>query len=356
MFRYLFKKWKQMNILKRILLIIGLFLISFVLSNCKLIFYGIEQGIGQFKVLNNAKPIEKYMKSKDFPDSLKQKLILIDEIKKYAIDSLGLNPSKNYTTLYNQEGKDILWVVIAAEKYEMKEYLWKFPFLGEMPYKAYFKLHKAKKEAEKLKEKGYDSYVSTVSAWSTLGFFKDPILSEMLNRSEGQIARLIIHELTHSTLFIKNDVEFNENLATFVGDEGAKQFLIYKYGLHSKFYKEYISELTDVEVFSEHILKGAKQLDSLYKSFSKEITNNNKDKLKYNLINEIINEIDTISFNNPHNFSDIKDTTNIPNNSFFISYITYRENQNIFFKEFNEDYNSNFKEYLKYLKSKYKNI
>ena len=345
-----------MNLLKKILLIIGLVLFSLVLGNCKLVFYGIEQGIGQFKILRNAKPIEKYMKDKNFPDSLKQKLILIDEIKKFAIDSLGLNPSKNYTTLYDQKGKDILWVVLAAEKFEMKEYLWKFPFLGKLPYKGFFKLHKAKKEAKKLKNEGYDSYVSSVSAWSTLGFFKDPILSEILNRSEGQIARLIIHELTHSTLFVKGDAEFNENLATFVGDEGAKHFLIYKYGLNSKYYKEYFNELNDIENFSKHILKGAKQLDSLYKTFNDKMKNEDKEKFKQNTINKIINNLDTVTFNSPEYFNKKNYKNKNINNSFFISYITYRENQNIFFNEFNNDYNSNFKKYLKYLKSNYKNL
>ncbi|MBN1251224.1 MAG: aminopeptidase [Bacteroidales bacterium] len=345
-----------MNLIKKIFIITFLLLISLIISNCNLIFYGIEQGAGQIKILTNAKPIKKFMQDSLYPDSLKQKLILVEQIKKYTIDSLGLNPSKNYNTLYDQKGKDILWVVIAAEKYKMKEYLWKFPVLGKLPYKGFFKKHKAINEAEKLKNKGFDSQVSTVSAWSTLGFFKDPILSEMLNRPTGEIARLIIHELTHSTLFIKGDAEFNENLATFVGDEGAKQFLIDKYGIKSNYYKEYIGELIDIENFSAHVLKGAEKLDSLYNKFPKNISDIEKDDLKTKLITKIIKDLDTIKFHNNHDFSNLTDSSNIPNNSFFIGYITYRKNQNQFYTEFKEKYNSDFKKYLNYLKSKYKSI
>ena len=83
----------------------------------------------------------------------------------------------------------------------------------------------ADKEMELLKEAGYDVGMRTVGGWSTLGWFKDPILSNMLNRSYGDLANLIIHELVHATIFVKDSVEFNENLASFIGDQGAKLFL-----------------------------------------------------------------------------------------------------------------------------------
>ncbi|HES59672.1 MAG TPA: aminopeptidase, partial [Caldithrix sp.] len=112
MIKSLYKKWLKMNLIKKIFIITFLLLISLIISNCNLIFYGIEQGAGQIKILTNAKPIKKFMQDSLYPDSLKQKLILVEQIKKYTIDSLGLNPSKNYNTLYDQKGKDILWVVI----------------------------------------------------------------------------------------------------------------------------------------------------------------------------------------------------------------------------------------------------
>ena len=346
-------KWQTMRLIHKILLIGVILVFALFLSNCKLVFYGLGQGLGQMKIISNAKPIEKVLAKPNVSDSLKQKLLLVQSIKKYAEDTLGLNPSKNYNTFYDQHGKDILWVVTAAEKYSVQPYLWKFPVVGEVPYKGYFKLEKAKKEALKMEEQGYDVRIGTVSAWSTLGFFKDPILSGMLNRSEGMIARLIIHELTHSTLFVKGNSEFNENLATFVGNQGAKQYLIDKYGANSKQYNDYLGELNDMELFSNYVLRGAKQLDSLYQSFTNE-PETQKDSLKTAVIKQIVASIDTVHFYNKHNFSRFKREDNLPNNAFFAGYITYHKQQSYLEKEFVEKFNRNFNEYLDYLKEKYK--
>ncbi len=353
MLQKLINKWKNMRLIYKVLLISVLFVFVMLLSNCKLVFYGISQGVGQMKIISKAKPIEKVLADPNVNDTLKQKLLLVQSIKKYAEDTLGLNPSKNYNTLYDQHGQDILWVVTAAEKYSVQPYMWKFPVVGEVPYKGYFKLEKAEKEALKMKEQGYDVRIGTVSAWSTLGFFKDPILSGMLDRSEGMIARLIIHELTHSTLFVKGNSEFNENLATFVGNQGAKQYLIDKYGANSKEYKDYLGELNDIELFSNYVLLGARQLDSLYNSFTNE-TNSQKDSLKTATIKQIVASIDTVHFYNKHNFSRFKKADNLPNNAFFAGYITYHKQQNELEKEFVEKFNQNFKKYMDYLKEKYK--
>jgi predicted aminopeptidase len=146
----------------------------------EMIGYGLSQGYGQFKVLYNAESVEKALQDKTFPDSLKQKLLLIQEIRKYAIDSLGLNESKSYTTIYNQHGKAILWNVTAAEPFALKAKEWKFPFLGTFSYKGFFDLEKAKKEEKVLRNNGYDTDIGVVGGWSTLGWFRDPILSNML--------------------------------------------------------------------------------------------------------------------------------------------------------------------------------
>jgi len=345
-----------MRPVKKIFTITLLLIVSLIIGNCRLVSYGVKQGIGQIRIVKNARPIEEIMKDSLVSDVLKKKLLLVEEIKQFAIDSLGLNPSKNYKTLYDQQGKPILWVVGACPPYTMEAYTWKFPVVGKLPYKGYFKKEDALKEAQKLKKKGYDSRVGTASAWSTLGFFKDPILSEMLNQSEGQIARLVIHELTHSTLYIKGDAQFNENLATFVGDEGAKIFLKYKYGVSSDQYKDYLGEIADVEKFSSHILKGAKQLDSLYTAFNESITEEGKKKQKYILIQRIVNNLDTISFHIPQKFTKLQNPDSLPNNAFFVGYITYHKDQGKIWDDFRVKFDSDFKKYLDYLKSNYESV
>jgi len=178
----------------------------------------------------------------------------------------------------------------------------------------------------------------------------------MLNQSEGQIARLVIHELTHSTLYVKGDAQFNENLATFVGDEGAKLFLKQKYGENSQEYKNYIGEITDVEKFSSHILHGAKQLDSLYNTFTDSTNISIKKKVKYQLIQHIVNELDTISFDIPQKFTRLQNPDSLPNNAFFVGYITYHKDQGKIWDDFKLKFNSDFRKYLEFLKQNYESV
>jgi len=351
MINYIITKLKKMKLVYKILISILLVAIVFLLSNCKLVSYVAKQGAGQFRILHNAKPIAEMMKDKTVSDSLKQKLLLVDEIKRYSIDSLGLNPSKNYNTFYDQKRKPIAWVAIGCDAYKMKPYEWKFPIIGKLPYKGYFKEEEAIGEAKNLTANGFDSRVATVSAFSTLGYFKDPILSEMLNQSEGQIARLIIHELTHSTLFVKGNAQFSENLATFVGDEGAKQYLKDKFGKESPEYMHYIGEISDGEILAEHILWGARKLDSLYAQFDPNLSDSIKKVQKYTLISQIVNNLDTITFFEPHLFKKIK--ANLPNNAFFVGYITYHHDQGEIWDDFRNKFNSDFRAYLKFLQTKY---
>ena len=330
-----------------------LFVLILFLSNCKIVFYGIEQGIGQMKLIRNSVPIDDVLQDSLFADSLKEKLLLVREIKQYAIDSIGLKESKNYTTLYDQKGKTIVWILYAAPKYKMEAYMWKYPVVGELPYIGFFKKPKAKKEIEKLKSKGYDVSTGTVAAWSTLGYFKDPILSKALYYSEGELAELIIHELTHVTIFVKGESQFNENLAIFVGINGAKQFLIYKYGINSKEYKDYIGHLYDSNKLANYFIETGNQLDSLYNSFSENMLETEKEEQKNNMLTNIINSLDTLEFYDRTLANKYQNNKAIINNAFFMGYKTYYSDVSEFQREYEESYNSNLSNYIIFLSEKH---
>lgn len=246
------------------------FLLLFTALCClifhNILIYGISQGKGQLAIVINAKPIDELLQQENCSDSVKQKLILIQEIKQFAIDSLGINPSENYSSYYDQTNQQKLLTISACEPFSFKAKEWTFPFLGTVSYKGFFNAEKAKKEILKLKQHNFDVDVYTPSGWSTLGWFNDPVLSGMLKRNDGQLANLIIHELTHGTLYVKDNVTFNENLSNFIGDKGAQQFLIYKYGKTSKQYATYFQNKNDEAIYNEYILKSKNRLDSLYKT------------------------------------------------------------------------------------------
>jgi predicted aminopeptidase len=337
--------------IKRILRLLAIVIICLLAYNYKLVGYGLSQGYGQFKIIWEARPVEDVLSDARVADSLKQKLKLIQEIRKYAIDSIGVKNSKNYTTVYDQKGKTILWVVTASEPYDLIAYTWNFPFLGSVPYKGFFVKEKAIKERDDLDKKGYDTEMGTVSGWSTLGWFKDPILSNMLFKSEGNVAELIIHELTHATIYVEDSVDYNENLATFIGKKGAIAFLKHKYGSDSKELKDYIFEIEDEDVFSAFVLKGGLKLDSLYKSFRAD-PSQDREKLKRFTITEIVNSLDSNSFHQPARYLRRINREKI-NNAYFMSYKRYEEKQDHFEQEYQEKSKGDLKIFLKDMVRRY---
>lgn len=308
------------------LVIISIILLSLIRYR-ELLLYGFSQLKGQLHIVLNAEPVEDVMSRSSTPDSIKFKLAYIQEVRRFAIDSLGLKDSKNYTTFYEQQGKPALWVITACEPFEMKPYEWKFPFLGSVSYKGFFEKERGIPELNELKNKGYDVDYSSTSGWSTLGWFKDPILSGMLRRKEGRLAELIIHELTHATLYLPGSVDYNENLATFIGEEGAKRFLTAKFGSNSKEYIEYLNIQQDEEKFGNYMVNSSHRLDSLYKTLdsTKSVAQNNR--IKYFFIKDILLNIKNLDLNYPEKFNMIYPGFKIPNNTFFMSYNRYREKQ-----------------------------
>src|SRR5687768_4885395 len=318
----------------------------------ELITYGLQQGYGQLNIIWNAKPVEEYYKDPSFPDSLKVRLQLIKEIRKYAIDSLGLKDTDNYKTLYDQKGEEVMWVVLASEPFRLKPREWKFPILGSVPYKGFFKKERALKLKRELEKEGWDVIIRNPGAWSTLGWFTDPILSKMLIRSKGDLANLIIHEMSHATIFVKDSVEFNENLSTFIGDRGAEQFLIFKYGEASKEYTSYLQEDKDYLKFVNHMLRGATMLDTLYSTMKDEDPINRKRLLKENLIRKIVESLDTLSLDLTKQPSS-RFKEKLPNNAYFMNFRQYQAKQTTFIDEWQISFNGNLKAYIKYLSNKY---
>ncbi|CAN5630621.1 aminopeptidase [soil metagenome] len=324
--------------------------ILFVTFNIKLVSYGISQLKGQLTIVFQAKPIEDILADASYPDSLKQKLRLIEEVKKFAIDSLGLTPTNNYSTLYDQHGKALLMNLTAAEKFQLKAFTWYFPLLGTVSYKGFFNFEKGKSEALKLKSEDYDVEYSPVSAWSTLGWFRDPVFSGMLRRNEGQLAELIIHEMTHATIYLKSSVDFNENLASAVGETGAEKFLAFRFGTQSIQLETYRNEQEDYNRFAKHLLGGTQELDSLYKAIDNKAASE-KEKLKIEMIQKIVSELDTVSFHNPK-YKTRFDKEELPNNAYFLSFVRYDSQKEEMKRELTKKYMGNIRSYLLSLENK----
>lgn len=226
--------------------------------------YLVKSGYNQMKLLSSRTPLDEALESSQLTDEEKRKLRLAQEARHFAENVLHLTPTKNYTSYVKLDRPYVTYVVSAAPRWELKHFEWSYPLVGKMPYKGYFNEADAKTEEQELQKENLDTYLRGVSAYSTLGWFKDPILSSMLRYDDYDLVNTIIHETVHATLYIKHAADFNEQLATFMGHKGAEKFYEKKEGAGSATLKAVQLENTDAKVFSEFITQEIKSLEKWY--------------------------------------------------------------------------------------------
>ena len=174
--------------------------------------------------LGRAIPLEEIAKEDKASEADRRFVQRVTDIRRFAMEELGLKESKNYTRYVELDRNYLAAVVSACAKDSFTRHEWWFPVVGRVPYKGFFNVDDAHKERAKLEKKDLDVWVRGVDAFSTLGWFRDPLYSYMKDYSDGALADLIIHELLHATVFLKNHSQFNEELAEFVGTEGARLY------------------------------------------------------------------------------------------------------------------------------------
>lgn len=230
--------------------------------------YLMKSGYGQMKLLSDRRPIEDALNDPQLSDSQKNKLKLAQEARSFAETTLHLKATQNYTSYVELGRPYVTYVVSAAPKWKLEHYQWSYPFMGKMPYKGFFNEADAKAEELELQSAELDTYLRGVAAYSTLGWFKDPILSSMLSYDDYDLVNTIIHETVHATLYIKNSADFNERLATFLGNKGAEQFYLKKEGANSPTLKLIQLENEDHKLFSKFITAELSSLEKWYQSLA----------------------------------------------------------------------------------------
>ena len=219
---------------------------------------------GQLKLVLNCKPIPELIREGSVDADLIERLQLVTEVKTYAFEVIGLAASENYSCFFDTQGKPVLWNASASPPDHFEPYQWHFPITGSVPYKGFFLRELAVAERDALRARGYDAISRPVAAYSTLGFFSDPVLSTMVQYPEDALADLIIHELTHSTIYVPGHTDFNESLATFVGNVGSLRFLEHRHGVESDAVANARARRADSELFRLFMQQVVADLDSLY--------------------------------------------------------------------------------------------
>ncbi len=214
------------------------------------------------KILARRQPIADLVASKRTDPVVRRKLAIVLAARQYAKDSIRLKTEESFTT-YSQLDRDTLVLVLsAAYRDKLEAYTWWFPIVGRVPYKGFFDFDDAKKAAKSLYDEGYDVALRPSSAFSTLGWFNDPLTSTTLSRDSLDLVNTVIHEVTHNTFYAPGQAVFNESFASFVGARGAAAFFLSRGQPEAAAHVD--AEWEDDKVLGDFWTRLAASLDSAY--------------------------------------------------------------------------------------------
>jgi predicted aminopeptidase len=216
----------------------------------------------QAEMLGSRVPIEKVRRTGSLTPGQIAALDTIEDVKAFGHE-IGLRSTHNYESVAMGFRRRI-WNVSACAPLAFRSKTWWFPIVGRVPYRGYFTDDAARRAAAELEAQGWDVYVGQTGAYSTLGWFRDPILPSMLEWDEFDLADTILHELTHATVWVPGGVPFNESLASFVGEEGAFRYLAARHGPESAAYRRARERSEDDAQWHDLLHALSLELDAVY--------------------------------------------------------------------------------------------
>ncbi len=249
----------------RALSIFTILALLFSASACRLS-YVLHAAAGQVRLLNNSIPVEEALKTGSLGPDQRERLHLVAQVKAFGENELGLKETENYQTVYLKSHQPPIYVVAASPKDRLIRKTWWFPVVGRMPSLGFFDKERARAEKERLLKKDLDVILGVADAYSTLGWFQDPVTLNLLEGSTVDLVETILHEMTHTTLYLKGEGEFNEGLAVLVGKVGAIQFLEKTFGPSDPLTIEAKKNVEDERIFCTFLASLLQQLEQLYDS------------------------------------------------------------------------------------------
>ncbi len=234
----------------------------FLLSGC----YVLKQGTRLLSYELRAEDIERVLADPATTPEVRRLLELVRDVRRFGVAEIGLSEDRNYTTYVSIDKDHLVDVVSATADDSFRRHTWWFPIVGRVPYKGFYDPKDAERLAAKLKKQSLDVIIRPVDAFSTLGFFRDPVYSFMKSYPVFEVASLVLHEETHAALYLKNQAQFNEELASFVGNEGALLYMRKRYGEDSELYTKTLLEQHDDQAFTEYLKGIHARLEAVYAS------------------------------------------------------------------------------------------
>lgn len=247
---------------KRLWLFLAVSLAAALLVGCESLSYYRQAIAGQYQIFARQQPIDKLLKDEKLSPKLKENLRLVLRLREFAEKQLYL-PVDNHYLKYADLGRPyVVWNVYAAPELSLEQKTWWYPIVGSLKYRGYFAEQNARRYARRLEKKCWDVYVGGASAYSTLGWFKEPLLNTFIDDEEWDLAETLFHELAHQRVFASGDTDFNEAFATAVGQEGARRWLQAKSDTNAL--QSYITILKRDEQFVKLVQSTREKLRGVY--------------------------------------------------------------------------------------------
>ncbi len=206
----------------------GAVLLVALAAGCQSLAYYTQAISGHLNVMARARPVSDWLADPGTAPELRERLDLARRIRAFASEQLKLPENKSYLSYADLDRPYVVWNVFAAPRFSVEPKKECFPFTGCVSYRGFYAESDARRHADKLREEGYDVYVGGVPAYSTLGWFDDPLLSTFIRVPDTELARLVFHELAHQLVYVRGDTTFNESFAVAVEEEGVRQWLEYE--------------------------------------------------------------------------------------------------------------------------------
>ena len=233
-------------------------------AGCQSLSYYTQAIGGHLRVMASARPINDWLADPDLDPQLRQRLETASRIREFATRELGLPDNASYASYADLNRPAVVWNVFAAPQFSVEPKSECFPFTGCVSYRGFSSEDEAKRQADTLRADGYDVYVGPVPAYSTLGWFDDPLLSTFIRYPDAQLARLLFHELSHQVVYAKGDATFNESFAVTVEEEGVKRWLDAQ-GRASEL-ASFRAQQARLREFAERVSQARERLAMVYKS------------------------------------------------------------------------------------------
>jgi len=247
---------------RRWLLVLMLLAVVGIVSGCQTIGFYAQAIKGQYQIFAHQRPIDKLIADPKTDPALKTQLELLEQLRLYADKELKLPVNGHYRKYTDVHRRYVVWNVQAASRFSLEPKMWWYPLVGSLEYRGYFSESGARDYAQRLLAKDYDVCVEGVEAYSTLGWFKDPVLNTFIYRDEAELAEVIFHELAHQRVFARGDTDFNEAFATTVGQESARRWLRARGDTNR--YQAYVASLRRNDQFVHLIMKARERLEKVY--------------------------------------------------------------------------------------------